>query len=302
MELIYEGVNITNRIVIAGAEVHDVSGGRSDSMLLTLNRALDWYCWDPKPDDRIELRHNGWSSGEMYLAAIAPEKDQFRILATAAKSGARQKKNRSFENMTIGQILRICANECGMGYRIFGIDEKSRIPYVWRQGESAAAFLNRIAAWEGAVLKTYAGRFTMIGIREAQKLPAHETITIAVNQEGINYAKQENKKYRTLTIKTADFSVTARDSDAKWGTDKTRCDLPASDAAVGNRWANGILLTNNRKTEELMIESTLHLDWTAMIRVDVAGRTDAAGQWIIDECTHDLMADRSTAKLLRVQK
>lgn len=51
-----------------------------------------------------------------------------------------------------------------------------------------------------------------------------------------------------------------------------------------------------------MIESTLHLDWTAMIRVDVAGRTDAAGQWIIDECTHDLMADRSTAKLLRVQK
>lgn len=74
MELIYEGVNITNRIVIAGAEVHDVSGGRSDSMLLTLNRALDWYCWDPKPDDRIELRHNGWSSGEMYLAAIAPEK------------------------------------------------------------------------------------------------------------------------------------------------------------------------------------------------------------------------------------
>lgn len=109
--------------------------------------------------------------------------------------------------MTIGQILKICANECGMGYRIFGIDEKSRIPYVWRQGESAAAFLNRIAAWEGAVLKTYAGRFTMIGIREAQKLPAHETITIAVNQEGINYAKQENKKYRTLTIKTADFPL-----------------------------------------------------------------------------------------------
>lgn len=48
MELYYEGKNITDSVNITGAVARDASGGRSDSLTVTLDHASSWYRWGPK--------------------------------------------------------------------------------------------------------------------------------------------------------------------------------------------------------------------------------------------------------------
>lgn len=302
MELFYQGVNITDSVQVAACTIRDVSGGRTDCAEITFQQSENWYHWKPKADDVIEIVHNGVITGKLYFNAASPEADQFGVLATAAKNAARRVANGSYADKTLEDIARILAAEIGMGFRIFGIDGKIHYPYLQRENEGAAAFLQRVAAWEGAVLKTYSGRLTVIGIAAAQELPAAETIHISAKQDGVLYQRRENAKLKHLTVVTPYAEVTATDTGAKMQDLESKISLPAVDAATAGRWARGQLLCINRKAETLEISSDLHMNWTAMLRVDVTGDTDASGEWLIDEVTHDLINNTSKAKLLRCVK
>lgn len=299
MELFYEGVNITKDVQISSAKGRDVSGGRSDSLEIVLEDALSWYRWKPQADDRIELVHDGYSTGVLFLNAVAPEGDTYRIFATSARAAARRKANASFENKTLESIMKLCAAQSEMEHRIFGLDRRTFYPYLQRMDEGSAAFLSRIAQWEGAVLKTYSGRFTMIGVLAAQALPAMETVNLTTKQEGISYQRLDNGRLKTLTVKTPYACVTAEDTRTVRGEDRTVCCLPARDPAAAGRWARGMLLSLNRKTEQLTIDSTFRSGWTAMGRIDVTGDTEANGNWMIDEVTHDFVNGTSSATLFR---
>lgn len=299
MQLYYEGTDITDSVNITAAVHRDVSGGRSDSLTLTLDHAGSWYRWGPQKDDKIELVDRGYSTGVMYLNTVAPEGDSYRIIATAAKSGAGRQANASFEGKTLEELLIFGAAECGMDYRIFGIDKRTFYPFLLRENEGWGALLNRLATWEGAKLKTYSGRFTFISVPAAQALDAMETINITVRQPGITYHRKENGKIKSLTVNTPFARTSATDDGVSSGTDKTICCLPARDAVTAGRWARGMLLNHNREAERLTVESEFHPAWTAMGRVDVIGSTDATGAWMVDEVSHDLMNRTSKANFLR---
>lgn len=299
MELYYQGRNITDDVVITSAVHRDVSGGRCDSLDIRLDHARQWYQWGPKADDQIEIVDNGYSTGAMFVSAIVPEGDSYRILATAAKSGCGRRANMSYENKSLEDLLSLSGAECGMDYRIFGMDKRTMYPFLLRQWEGCGAFLNRLAGWEGAVLKTYSGRFAFISVQEAQSLTALETIEITERQPGVTYQRKDKGKLKSLTVCTPYARVSASDEGVERGNDKLVCCLPARDAVTAGRWARGMLLTHNRAAEQLRVESVFHPAWTAMARVDTEGPTDASGSWVIDECVHDLVNKTSRAVMLR---
>lgn len=298
MEIFYQNVNITDKVIVSSAKCRDVSDGRCDSLDIVLHQAATWHNWNPATDDKIEVTHGGYSTGEMFVSSVIPEDGKYRILATAQRSGARRKARQSFEGKTLEDIMRYCAAECGMEYRIYGIEGKIRYPYILRKDEGCAAFLSRLAKLEGAALKTYSGRLTMIGIEVAQKIRPNETMQISVRQLGSAYQRKEIK-YKTLTIKTPYVSVTATDSAAEKGVGKIYCDIPAADAATAGRWARGMLLTHNRKADTMTLHTTFRSTWSAMVRIDITGDTEANGQWIIDEVEHDFIENTSRAVMLR---
>lgn len=298
MELFYQGVNITGKVIVSSAKCRDVSGGRCDSLDIVFDKAAAWHVWNPQANDKIEINHGKYSTGTMFVNTIAPEDGKYRILATAQKTGMNRRLSRSYEGKMLEDIVRLCAAECGMEYRIYGVDGKTMYPYLLRQDEGCAAFLNRIARLEGAVLKTYSGRLTMIGVLAAQKIAASETIQVSAHQTGALLQRKETK-FKSLTVVTPYAKVTATDSGATQGGDPVVCGLPASDVATAGRWARGMLLGNNRRAETLTLETTFHDTWSAMVRVDVTGNTEANGQWVIDEVEHDFVENTSRAVMLR---
>lgn len=299
MRIYYEGKDITDAVQVAGCVVKDYSGGKTDSLNLVLEQAQEWYSWGPKSGDRIQIVQDRYRSGEMYLAAVYPEGNKFRIAATSAKPGVFRKANMSYERYTLRDLLRSAAAESDMGYGTYGMDEGVLYPFLMRQAEGIGAFLDRIATWEGAKLKCWDGKFLMIDIEKAQGLEAVETIALTAKQPGVIYRRRDREKLLSLQLSCAFASGSATDKSVGISGLTELCNAPATDLVTANRWAKGMLLGRNRKLESLEIESRLHPLWTAMCRVDVTGETDATGKWLCDEVEHDFVNRTSKAKFLR---
>lgn len=296
--LIWNGVDITSRVNIAGC-VHTDSAGEKDVLELTLEGADQWYRWAPETGDRIEYRMDGYSTGEMYLDAVVPMKDRYRVMAGSVKHDADRKNYESFRGMTLGALMTRVAASCRMNGALYGLGANLDYTYLMKRNEGYAAFMERILRMEGGTLKVYNGTLRGIGILYAQERPAVCGLTVTTRQAGIVYRRRESQKWNVLKVVTPYASAKAIDMNAVNGTEMVIPNLPAMTDAQAGRWARGLILSHNRKCETLTVEQELNLRMTALARVDVTGGTDADGLWIVDKAEHDLYNRRTEVTMVR---
>lgn len=300
MRLFWNGKEITEYCSITGCNYRDAAGGKSDTLELTLDRASVWYRWGPEDGDEIEITETGLETGIMYLTAVIPVRDQYRILASGLKAAANRKTWAAFENMSLRALVERCAAECGMTGKVFGMEDELLIPYAMRKGEGCAAFLSRIGRAEGFKIKTWGGAIRAIYLPWAERQPVSARLNIDAKQEGVTYRRRKNAKIASLTVMSPWAQATARDTDAEGANDKTITTLPAMNAAQAGRWARNLLREINRQAEELTIEQTYNPAMAAMTRVEITGGTDMDGEWLIEEAEHDLKNKTTSARMLRV--
>ena len=300
LNIIYENTDITKYVNVTKCLCRDVSCGRADSVEIEFDHAAVWHSWNPQEDDTITVILDGYSTGKMYVSAIVPEGDKFRILATALPSAARRKAWAVYRDMTLGEIMHNSAVEIGMDAVLYGISDNIKYSCIMRENEGCAAFLNNLGKCEGVALKACNGRFRGIYIPYAQGLDAVQKLHIDTTQDGVIYTRQENKKISTLTVLSPYARVNATDTAATKGSAATITTLPAMNAVQAGRWARGILLSINRQAERLTVKSTFNPTMAAMVRVDVEGTGKMAGAWIVDEVEHDLVNLKTEIAALRV--
>lgn len=296
VELWYEGREISQFVDIEEAVWRDRSREKADTMELTLSGAEKWGTWGVSPDDKLELKGDGWRTGTMFVSAAFPENGTYRIFASAVPAKGRVRKWASFRGRTLEGIGSLVAGEIGMGFRLWGLPVGIVYPYVVRENETAPAFLERLAQREGAVLKCWAGQMAMIGIEKAQERSPGETIRTDWVTPGMDYRRRWDLGTGALTLHSPYASATARDpGEAGERTEESE----ARTGAEAKRWARGKLLTENRLRETLEITGDFTPRWTAMGRIDTEGPVALGGNWTIDEVEHDLVKEKSRCVLLR---
>lgn len=296
--LIYEGNDITERVMIAQCVCMDMSRGISDCLDIRLEEAATWLRWNPQAGDRIQVKRSGYDSGALYVNTIIPQDGAFRILATAMKPGAKRVGYRSYQDMTFTQVMSICAAECDMGAKLYGISGVMRYKYLIRDRETAPGFMARLARHEGTLLKAINGSFAAIGIEYAQGLKAAQKITLDMSREGIRYVNNRESSWAGVKIISPWCTASAIDSAGK-GEVRLFTNLPVHDEAQAKRWAKGLLMDHNRQTEVLELEMVFNPGNTAGARIDIAGSDSVAGEWIIDKAENDFIGDTSRLRLVR---
>ena len=299
MNLYYQGTDIAKYVRMRSCVVRDSAGERCDSLKIEFDDAQIWTGWGPQEDDEIRITHNGYDSGILYLNTILPENGVYTLVAGALPCRARKKEYRSFTGKSLEEILRSCGMATGMSYALFGLDGRITIPYIQQENEGCAAFLRRLLQMEGAELKCVNGKYAGIGISYAQDLPASQSIELNPNSDKTEYRRNGNA-LRSLTVRTPYGSATATDMNVPSSHARAvRNDIPARDSVQAGRWARGLLLGENRKSESLTLEMAFNIGFTAMARVDITGTTDATGEWLVQEAEHDLINLTSRAVLRR---
>ena len=299
MKVIYQGKDITEDVDVSKCLFSDYSGGRRDILDIEFEYSNKWFGWKPEKDDTIQIEHDGFDTGKLYVNSILPEGGRYRILATAAKSAARNKVWASYDDTTLNALMGICAAECGMEHGLYGISGGLNYFYITRENQDGMAFLDRLLTMEGGRLKCQNGKLRGIGIEYAQGLTAGQTFEIDTTQMQARYTHREDLKYAGITVKTPYAEATAYDSSVKDGNHPVINHLPASDNAQAGRWARGMLLNHNRTAEELELGMEFNAGLTALVRVNIESDTDANGEWIVDQVEHDFITLKSTAVLYR---
>lgn len=299
MEIIYQGVDITDSVQIAGLKIYDESAGKCDSAEITLENISAWLRWAPMVGDEMEIREGGISTGVLYIDTMQPDRGHYRLLLTGLNRDARTQKNAMYKNMTFAEIARECAAECRCEALFYGINTAVRYECITRKAETAPAFMERLANMEGAVLKMFGGRMVFIGIEYAMERQAHQTMELSAWQGTYTLKMRPTQKAKAMHVIAPEADVWAYDSSAPGGT-LTRTDLPAQDSATAGRWARGLLMINNMDAEMLEITTELNTGMTAMTRIDISSaEKQLEGRWIIRRCEHDLMGRATRTCLIR---
>lgn len=299
IHLLYEGKDITEDVDILRCVHCEAAGGRSDGLHMELDHLKTWYAWQPKPDDKIIVKFGDYQTGILYLNTVRPDEAGYHIYATGMPTGARKTAWAYYEDQTLGAILAACAGECGMGHALFGVNTGIHYRYLLRENESGPKFLHRLLAMEGAVLKGYNSKMQAIGIEFAQGQKAAQKMKLDADQAGVRYMCRNDLKVESVTIRTAFGEGSAQDGTVKNGNRVVYTQLPAMDSGQAARWAKGILLSRNRRAEELTVETEFNPAFCAMERIDVESETETGGEWIVDTVEHDMTGNRSRATMLR---
>lgn len=299
MQLFYNGTDITQWVNVTTCRCRETSGGQCDSLLVEMTRAEAWYRWKPETDDRIEARAGNYTTGRLYLHGCRGIDGRFTLAAASMPARAYRRANAAYTDMTLGEIMALCAAECGMSSALYGMDGETAYGFLSRTNQSAPAFINGLLEREGAAFKTVGGRFAGISVETMQAKSAAKTLRIEPWQRGVTHIRREPERLSSLTIITPHCQCTAYDPGAPDGEARVVTNAGALDAAQGGRWARGMLLMHNRRAETLSLETAFDETFCAMGRIDVEAETDVAGRWLIEEVEHDLIEGRSRAAMVR---
>ena len=297
MRIFYNGTDITAACCPEEAIYYDRTG-KADSLELTLPFGERWISWGTEEGDTLRVTRDGCDTGEMYITAAELDSGKFRVLATAAKPKCRKKGYRVYS----GTMLRICARAAGEGdssFSCWGVEDMALGSAV-RSGETPGEFLNRLAEYAGAALKTYNGAFRMVGVRTPQERAVIQTLRLRGEQPGVRYLRRFDLGTAKLTVGTGAGQVSAWETEEGPGPEETVTGTPAREAALAGVIARNLILSKNRQREELTVETAFSPGWTALGRIDTEGTGALGGQWILEEVRQDLKNGRTRGRMVRV--
>lgn len=296
MRIFYNDIDISQYVLVRRCVNRDCAGGRCDSLELEMERADIWDRWRPEIDDRIHVQHGTYDTGQLYVSAVSMDESKYRIYAASLPSRAFRKQFYTYKDMQISDIMSNCAARSGLDWAVYGVDDAA-IPYATQNLEGFPAFLQRILVFEGGTLKAVNGRLSAIGIRYAQRRSPVLTIPVLPSDRHVQYTRTD-RRYSTLQVVAPGIEVTARDTAAAGGLTE-RLYLPVSNVLQAGRWARGLLLHKNRTAETLTMDIQFNSAVEAMARIDVVGGTQADGEWLVEEVTHDIYNGRTSVTMHR---
>jgi len=297
MRLIYEKTDITGSVEFSRC-VYREADSRAGLLEIELENAKAWARWGAKAGDRVEVTESEFSTGALYLLETEPEEGAFMIRASALPEAARARAWRSYEGMTLQEIVDGCAVESGTDWAMHGLDGGLRYEYIVREQMGCAAFVQALLTKECATLLCRNGKLHAIGYEYAQTLPAAMVIQVNAGDDGARHSKRDGCKLRRKALCVDGARIEAEDTAVAGDAEYTYPFHSASDVATAGRWARGLLYAHNRAQEALELDGEFNPAMAALARMDVAGAEATAGRWMVGEVEHDLieMATRATLR------
>lgn len=153
MQVIYNGMDITQQVQIHEAAATDNAGGMADSAeVVFADPEQVWSRWQPKRGDRLELKDSGYSTGLLYVDGLASARGRFTVKALSLPQKARACSSRAWEEIQLLAIAADMAGKYGLSLRVFGAPNPT-YKRVEQLNQPDMGFLNGLCLREGCMLK-----------------------------------------------------------------------------------------------------------------------------------------------------
>lgn len=296
----YQGVEIYGEVSVARCW-HDMHAwGALDELSVTFGDTQNlWDGWNPKDGDIIEVADGAARTGRMYVRDVQPRSSAMDVRAYPVPHTMREAKCRSWESVRLLQLLAQVAQEAGMAYEAYGLDN-SLYAYVEQRNESDLAFLSKRLTYEGASLVAFDGRLIAYSGSWAEAQVPAKSLEIA---PGTDYEMEDNTSRSYGSCLVTDGRTEATFTAGPGRQLKRVLADRITDAAEAHRFARGLLRAANRDAATIRLRTdTLLREWAAgsVLKVSARAAESWNGRAFVSRLRHDYFDGRSKIWMTRM--
>jgi hypothetical protein len=293
MKIIYEGVDIYDKVSVESC-IHDMySGEKSDSIVIRFNDTKGlWNAWDSKYGDTIEIEEGAAKSGKMFVANTKPENGLFTIRAMAMPPSGETIKSRSWEAVRLLQIGNQIAQEHNLIFKYYGVKDQV-YPYLSQNSQTDFEFLQERCQLEGCAITIYNGALIMY---DEQYIESQEPVgEIKIGADGVfAYMDNSSMAYGSAEVNSGEFDgkFVIENNDRIF---RPRKPIKVTSNAEAARYAKALLRLANKNNCTGWFKENLLPGYAAasVVRIKTDRRNLWDGPVFVAHIRHDYISQKS---------
>lgn len=296
MNIIYEGVDITDTIEIRKADIIDNAGGCADSIDLSFADTEGlWSKWKPLKGHKINVLEGGFSSGIMFTDYINQARGSIRIKGLSLPPRAKTGKIKAWESIRFLQMAGEIASTNGFALETFGVTDHlyERLDQL---NETDFDFLLRRCTLEGYSLKICNSKVVIYSEQDFETKAAVKTLSMDQFDGDYEFKAASTGLYSACVISSGVITKEYMPAAAPSGP-VLKPRIYITSLAEAERYCKGLLRAANKNENTGRIQIELDPDLAAGSCVDIDGVGLAAGKYFIEQAVHWLKDKKTILKL-----
>ncbi len=300
MNIIYEGVDISNSVELRKADITDNAGGAADGVDLSFADTVGlWSKWKPLRGNRINLMEGGYSSGTMYCDSIIQSRGNIRLKGLSLPPEAKTEKSKAWEAIRFMEMAREITKLYGFVLEAYNITDHL-YDRIDQSGETDFDFLFRRCILEGYALKICDNKVVIYNEQVYESRAAVKKIL----------REQFDGDYEFKMISTGLYSACAINTGMSAGSvtkeikplsapagPVLRPRVYAASLAEAERYCRGLLRAANKNERSGRIQIKFDPQLTAGCCVEIGEVGLADGKYFIEQAIHRLKDGKTVLKL-----
>lgn len=276
LKVFYAGKDITNAIDVSSC-IHDMyADSKADKLVMLFNDVNRvWDGWKAGKEDLISVVCGIAKSGKMYIDSIEPKNGSMELTAYSTPPDAKDKYNKSWEDVKTLQLGQEIADRHGLGFESYGVDNQT-YSYVRQENEPDFDFLQKRCDLESLAFVVYDGKLILYSEKYLEDQEASEDVELGTDAD-YEYTDNELKGYGSIIIKNGAYTgtYTAGNGLSKTVEQVVKTYIGSQDEA--NRFAKGILRQLNKNLKTGYWRDTIRRELSAGSVINL--KTNGAATW-----------------------
>lgn len=300
MNLIYNGVDITESVSLTTGKLVDSGGGQADMAALSFSDTGKlWSGWNPSRNDTLEVKTGKFSTGKLFIHAIDYPDGVCTVRAVSVPRNAYRPRDKIWRSVSLMEVAGDVASRCGLTLETYEVEDR-KYKALTQQNAADLAFLTWLCQRESIAVKACNGKLVLFSeLAFEQKTPQ---ITIKRSDAEDAAAFRTGTALAKYTVQGATFGVgsfsgTAEDEN---GTGAKTVSDTVWTQGEAQRFARGHLRAANKhfKTAEIPMRSLTEVAGGSTAELSGFGTVND-GSWYVETVAHDLKHNESTLQLRR---